>query len=249
MELRKFKRRLHYGVNPVVAMALSAMVFFSLSRFCLALWQLDNLDDLSFSWLFSQGLRVDFASVCALFALPLLALLIASLNPYVRVPRFILFVLRVYGTLGLTFIVFNELMTPWFISDFKTRPNHIFVHYMQDIPALLATLWDGHKLDLLVVIAGTLLALYGSYRLCTFFFKSYHQGTFKYNALVLVITICIVPLGVRSSFDHSPFNPDMVAISDNSVANALPLNSSYSVIYNLFHLDELPIFDPDKGLK
>lgn len=241
MELRKLKRRLHYGVNPVLAMALSAMMLFSLSRLLLLGWQHQSLSDLPLSFLVSQGLRVDFASVCALFALPLLILLIASLNPYVRVPRFILFIIRLYGALGLSFIVFNELLTPWFINEFATRPNHIFIHYLQEPAKLLSYLWDGHKLTLFVALIGSLVSLYGAYRWCSFFFKSYHQGTFKYNAIVLVLTICIIPLGIRASFDHSPFNPEMVALSDNSIANALPLNSSYSLIYYLFHIDELPM--------
>lgn len=243
IELIKLRRRVHYGVGPILAMALTAMMLLSCSRILLSWWQLDTLQEVSLSWVLIQGLRVDFASVCGLYALPLLILLISSMNPYVRVPRIILFVIRIYGTLALAFLVFNELLTPWFISDYATRPNYIYVHYLNDFGSLIATLWDGHKLILFTTICGLLLSLYGGFKLNSFYMRSYRQGNFKYNATVLVLTICIVPLGIRSNFGHKPFNPEMLCLSSNSVANSLPLNSSYSAVYSMFHLDEFPSED------
>ena len=239
IELIRLRRRMHYGVGPIVAMAITAMLFLSLSRICLSLWQLDAITDVSLGWILTQGLRVDFASVCGLYALPLLILLIGSMNPYVRVPRIILFIIRVYGTLAFAFLVFNELLTPWFIADYGTRPNHIFVGYLTDFSDLISVLWSAHKLVLFSTFIGTLLSFYLGFKLNSYFMRSYRQGTFKYNILALVLTICIVPLGIRSNFQGKPFSPDMLELSQNSIANALPLNSSYSAVYSMFHLDEL----------
>lgn len=239
-ETVKLRRRLHYGVGPILAMALTAMVFLSCSRLLLTLWQSEVLNDVSLSWIIMQGIRVDFASVCGLFALPLLVLLIGSFNPYVRVPRVLLFCIRIYATLAFAFLVFNELLTPWFINDFGSRPNHIYVHYLAHLGAMLSLLWEEHMLNLFITIVGTILAIWGSFYLNGFYMRSYRQGSFKYNATALVITICIVPLGIRSNFNNKPFSPELLAVSQNTIANALPLNSSYLTVYNMFHLDEMP---------
>ncbi|MCK0527547.1 LTA synthase family protein [Anaerobiospirillum sp. NML120449] len=240
-ELRKFLRRLHYGVNPILVMALMAMVFFSLSRIALSIWQWDVIPEGTFHIVLLQGIRVDFASVCGLFALPFLVLTLASLNPYVRVPRIIPFIISIYCALGFAFIVLNELATPGFIMEYGVRPNQIYVQYIKYLKELTATLWGGHKLELFATIIGTGIALYVGFRVSSFLLRNYRQGSFTYSAIALVLTICIVPLGIRSTLGHRPLNPAMVSFSNNSLANSLPVNSSYSAIYHYLHLDDLTI--------
>ncbi len=236
--LRKQRR---YGINPVLIIALAAMALLSLSRIMLSIWKWEYIPDGKFLTVLIQGLRVDFASVCGLFALPALVLLLVSMIPYLRMPRLILVLVNLYCSAAIAFLILNEAATPQFMTEFGVRPNYIYVQYLLYWEELLLILWSGHKIKLFLTIVFVAASMYASFKLSARLFRGYHQGAFRYNYITLVIVLCTVPLGIRSSFGHSPFNPSMVAFCSNPLANNLPLNSSYSAVYDAFHFGELTV--------
>lgn len=240
MDVIKTLRRLRrYGVNPVIIIALAAMVILSLSRIALSLWQWQVIPDGGFATILLQGIRVDFASICGLFGLPVLVLIVLSLVPYLRMPRTVLVGVNLYCSLAIAFLILNELATPEFIKVFGVRPNYIFVQYMLTWDDLVILLWSGHKLKLLTIMVIVLVSLFISFKLSARLLRGYHQGRFKYNVVCLLIALCAIPLGIRSSFESKPFNPSMVAFTNSPLVNSLPLNSSYTIVYDAFHLSDL----------
>lgn len=237
---RHIKKKLSYGVNPLLFMVLVYMVLLSVSRGLLTIWSYDLLPGDTFFNVFLQGIRIDFASVCGLFAIPFLALTIFSLNPFSRVPRFIIFIINIIVAASGAFLVMNEMATPGFIAEYGVRPNHIYVQYLIYPKEVLSTLWGGHKLELILSLVVTIAAFVAFFKLSAWSFggKKYRKARLTYNVVALLLTLCIVPLGIRSTLGHRPLNPAMVAFSDNALVNSLPLNSSYSAVYALFHIND-----------
>lgn len=236
---RVIRKKISYGVNPLLFMVFVYLVILSFSRALLTIWNADLLPGDTFFNVFMQGVRVDFASVCGLFAIPLLVLTIFSLNPFNRVPRFIIFIINLIVAAAGAFLVMNEMATPGFIMEYGVRPNHLYVQYLIYPKEVLATLWGGHKIELILSVVVTVAAFVGFFKLSSWAFSNkYRKAKLTYNVVALLLTLCIVPLGIRSTLGHRPLNPSMVAYSDNALVNSLPLNSSYSAVYALFHLDD-----------
>lgn len=239
--LRKQNLWMHYALNPVLLIALAAMGLMSFSRILLSIWQWDQIPDGTFYIILLQGIRVDFASVCGLFALPCLLLCLFSLIPFIQVPRWLITLIKLYSALGLTFIAMNELATPSFIVEYGVRPNHIYVQYLEYPKEVLATLWGGHKVSLILSLVFSVLTFIVGYRFASWCFKNYQQSSISKTFVLLLLTICIVPLGIRSTFGHRPLNPAMVSFSNNALANSLPVNSSYYAVYSYLHLDDVKV--------
>lgn len=69
MFVSKCPKWLHYGINPVLFLALVSWAFLTLSRLGLALWQWQLIPDHGLRSIFLGGLRVDIASICGLYPL------------------------------------------------------------------------------------------------------------------------------------------------------------------------------------
>lgn len=240
-KINYFLKYMHFGVNPVLVMALVAMVILSISRIMLIAWVYDQVPENGVIYILLQGIRIDFASICGLFALPLLVVSGLSLIPFVTFPRFILLLIRIYCAAAIAFLVMNEMATPGFINEYGVRPNHLYVQYLMYPKEVFATLWGGHKLELFLSLIVTFATFLGAYKLSNICFNHYVAGRFIYSFVVLLLTICVVPLGIRSTLGHRPLNPAMVSFTDNPLINSLPVNSSYNAVYALFHLNDADV--------
>lgn len=243
-----FHRSLHYGINPILAMAMLAMLLFSLNRLVLSLCHYEELpqgllSSESLYNIFLQGIRVDFASICGLFAPPLLLLLFCSLIPRAlfSVPRIVILLIKIYVAAAMAFLVMNEEATFGFIREYGVRPNYIYVQYLIYPKEVFSTLWSGHKVGLLLNLLITVSAFYCGYLLVSRLFKGYRQAGVISSLCMLLLVVCIVPLGIRSTLGHRPLNPAMVAFSDSALVNSLPLNSSFSAVYAALHLNDVKV--------
>ncbi len=226
---------LHAGLMPALILSLVALVLLTLSRILLIIWQNKHLPDGSLSYILLQGLRVDFATLCALMAPLLLTLSVLCLIRLSPAP--VLWLCRVYVAAAITFLVMNEAATPGFILEYGVRPNHLYVQYLMYPREVFSTLWGGHKVALFGSILLMTLSAYLSYRLATYLLRPFTLPSFKVGLIGLVAILAIVPLGIRSTLGHRPLNPAMVAFCDVPLANSLPLNSSYAAAYALAHLN------------
>ncbi len=122
------------------------------------------------------AIRIDFASVCALYALPLLAVTIGSLLPKVRLGLWFVRVLQVYCAAAVSFLVMNEAATPSFIMEYGVRPNHLYVQYLRYPREVISMLWQGHKLSLILGVILTVVTFVLSYRIAAWAFQGRKQA-------------------------------------------------------------------------
>ena len=231
-----YSSKFRCGIMPLCLFCALSMVFLSLSRIGLMLWLNSNVPDGSVLYILLQGLRVDFASVCGLYGPAFLILIFCSI---VRLKNnAVILIIKIYLALGFTFLVFNEAATPPFILEYGVRPNHLYVQYLIYPKEVLNTLWNGHKLAVFADIFIIALSLYAGFKLASLLFKNYVFASFKITLLSFIAVIIILPLGVRSTLGHRPLNPALISFCNDPLANSLPLNSSYSAVYALAHLNQ-----------
>ena len=231
-----YSSKFRCGIMPLCLFCALSMVFLSLSRIGLMLWLNSNVPDGSVLYILMQGLRVDFASVCGLYGPAFLILIFCSI---VRLKNnAVILIIKIYLALGFTFLVFNEAATPPFILEYGVRPNHLYVQYLIYPKEVLNTLWNGHKLAVFADIFIIALSLYAGFKLASLLFKNYVFASFKITLLSFIAVIIILPLGVRSTLGHRPLNPALISFCNDPLANSLPLNSSYSAVYALAHLNQ-----------
>ena len=231
-----YSSKFRCGIMPLCLFCALSMVFLSLSRIGLMLWLNSNVPDGSVLYILLQGLRVDFASVCGLYGPAFLILIFCSI---VRLKNnAVILIIKIYLALGFTFLVFNEAATPPFILEYGVRPNHLYVQYLIYPKEVLNTLWNGHKLAVFADIFIIALSLYAGFKLASLLFKNYVFASFKITLLSFIAVIIILHLGVRSTLGHRPLNPALISFCNDPLANSLPLNSSYSAVYALAHLNQ-----------
>ena len=229
-------------LGPLFIFTFLSLGFLTLCRIALTLgFSLNDLSAYEFFYILLQGVRVDFASVCALYGLP--ALILVTLNLLKLKPKLVLKIIAIFLALGFTFLVLNEAASPAFIKEYGVRPNHLYVQYLIYPKEVFSMILSAHKLEAIFAIVTTALAFILSFNFCKKLFLKATYADFVFpkrmiSALSLILIVAIIPLGIRSTLGHRPLNPAMVAFSSNLLKNSLPLNSSYSAIYAVLHLDD-----------
>ncbi|MDH5424657.1 MAG: LTA synthase family protein [Gammaproteobacteria bacterium] len=219
-------------LKPFVWFAVSIIVFLSLSRAGLVIWQGERVtatDNLFF--IFAQGLRFDLVLIGMVLFIPL------SLTPLILIFKQSLPVWRIVVTLYLALlfvaVVFVELSTPSFINQFDLRPNVLYVEYLKYPKEVISTLWEAYKLQLIFTIIFSALSfkwLYG--RLKTAAIQV--QAVRWWKAILLSpLLLLLAVMMARSTLGHRGVNPSTVAFSSDPMVNTLPLSSAYSVLYAL----------------
>ncbi|MGL4933141.1 MAG: LTA synthase family protein [Aeromonas sp.] len=210
-----------------LALALFALTF---SRIALGLWQLERVDAVA-GWqqMLLQGIRVDFATLCWVWGVPaMLTLLLAG--PH-AIGRAWLQLMRVWLTVGLWLMLFLEISTPSFVTEYGVRPNRLYVEYLIYPQEVLSMLWAGRKGELLLaaIFSGAVLA--GGWWLSGRLVRglSFPRWTLRPAFALLILAIGF--LGARSSVGHRALNPAMVAFADDPLINSLTVNSAYSLFF------------------
>lgn len=221
------------SLRLILAPMLVIIAVLTLSRLGLTLWQFDRVSQAgNFSFIFLQGLRFDLIILAMILIVP------ASLTPLFTT-RLALFkfwkkFFVVYITAWFAFIVFMELATPSFINQYDSRPNHIFVEYLNHYKEVSSTLFAQYPFQLL--LAAILVPLSTRY-----FFRFMHKQwqlerpTHLLPSLLLVpaLFLSFVALG-RSSLDHRAAAPATVYLTQDAMVNELPLSSAYTVLYSMY---------------
>ena len=120
------------------------------------------------------------------------------------------------------------------MNEFDSRPNYLFVEYLQYPDEVFATVAAERPFELLVFTAIALLSGWAVTR----WLRLDPQWTTRTSLLTCVVAtplFAILAVGmVRSTLDHRPVNASVAAFSRDSLVNELPLNSPYTVIYALY---------------
>lgn len=215
---------------PLAAASVVMIALFSISRLGLSLWQFERVSDAQGWWnVFASGLRVDIASVCYLFILP--ALLTSFLSGEHLAGRIWSWILRLWITGGLWLIVYMEVATPAFIIEYDLRPNRLFIEYLIYPKEVFSMLWSGYKPELLIGTLVTFFTLFVGWKWSAHLVSGLKYPRWYWRPVVAIVAVAVCVLGARSTFNHRPLNPAMVAFAADPLVNDLTLNSSYSVMF------------------
>jgi phosphoglycerol transferase MdoB-like AlkP superfamily enzyme len=227
-------RRWHWPaqyLGPYSAVArfmVLTVLLLGLARAGLMFWQWPRVSATD-SWLgvLLQGARSDLMTA-GLFAAPIVVLLpifaIAG-----RVP---LWVRLCSGWLSFSLLVmlFLELATPQFLIEFDSRPNRLFIEYLQYPREVLGMLWGGYRVMLIAALVA--IAALGFWTLQHFDRCRCATRTWSSRMVLLIwpLVIVLLFLMIRSSFQHRPANLSTFAFCDDAMVNSLVANSAYSVL-------------------
>lgn len=177
--------------------------------------------------------RFDLVVICAVCLLVVLVQWIA--------PRRLLLSGIWQGTLAawlaawLMLIVWNEAATPDFMAEFGLRPNRLYVEYLDSPREVFMTIWEAHRLALLMGIALTGSAGFLAWRALGRrpLRDAPHWGL---RLVVLAPLVAALAFGVRGSTGHRPLNISFAASSADPLVNDLALNSTYSAVHALWQM-------------
>tara|TARA_R110000782_G_scaffold118460_25_gene209077 strand:+ start:123 stop:2123 length:2001 start_codon:yes stop_codon:yes gene_type:complete len=223
------------SLTPFFAVAWRLILALTVARVLLVAWQWDRVVDANMlAPVFVQGLRFDLVLLGLLLAPAVIAFpFLASNRILAPVWRLML---RVYLPVALLVAIFMELSTPSFIEQFDSRPNILFVEYLDHPKEVFSTLWAAYKVPL--ILAVFFIAIFGAYTL-----RSFSRLTAPIQKTGLVPALLVTPLllvacfgMVRSTLDHRPVNPSTVALSTDPLVNDLALSSAYSLLYAIYEM-------------
>ena len=213
---------------------LLALVFLSLSRLALFIWQWSRVEQSGAPlWLLLQGLRADFILLGLMLVVPiLLAPVLARRQSQGLWQRFSLLWLM----LMLSLLLFVELSTPAFLLQYDVRPNRLYLEYLKYPKEVFSTLWYGFRAPLLLGVSATAVLLYGSYRYLRAGRSSTRCACNKTLWFSWPLVLLLVFIAIRSTTQHRPANPAMFAITGDAMVNSLVISSPYSVLYALYSM-------------
>jgi phosphoglycerol transferase MdoB-like AlkP superfamily enzyme len=223
----------------VVAFVLLGAVALGISRVLLIAWQWERVSVTnSVFWMLVQGLRSDLMTL-GIFAAPAVLVLpvllaIGRISWWVRV-------CCVWLGLSLIAILFLELATPRFLTEFDSRPNRLFLEYLVYPNEVLAMLWNGYRGPLLL----TVCAIAGLAWLIARHFMGYARAPHRWRASTVLLlwpmVLIVLFVMVRSSLQHRPANLATFAFCSDAMVNSLVANSTFTVLtaaYGLTHESE-----------
>ncbi|MBT2145403.1 MULTISPECIES: LTA synthase family protein [unclassified Rhodanobacter] len=203
---------------------LLTFVFLTLSRFALCLWLWPRVQPTDGLWpVLFGGWRIDLCLLAMVCAWP------ALLSPWLGHRRWPTRITAWWYRSWWLLFVLLEVSTPQFILEYDTRPNRLYVEYLDSPHEVSAMLWHGYKGVLLAgLVALALLGWLGFRLLRTR--RADARMRFWLRPLVTAAAFAVLFLAARGTLDHRPLNASVVAFSDDSMVNSLPLNSLYNVI-------------------
>lgn len=228
------KLKSNFGVyHHLAVLALCWLLGLSLSRLFLVLSHWERVaptEGLGFILL--QGVRFDLILIGFLLGPVFL------LRPWFHMAGFLRaisnWVFPLYLGIVTAVVFFIEASSASFIGQFDSRPNFIFVEYLQYPREVLGTVAGTKPVQLTVF---TLAALF----LVGFVFRWMRRDPFARKGVALWFPLVMMPLVavlmlvmIRSTTAHRPVNPSNAAFSADAMVNQLPLNSPYSVLHAIY---------------
>ena len=183
--------------------------------------------------IFLGGLRIDLATLCEIIALPILSLMVLSLTKFKG--KVLSLVIRYWCWFFLVLLVLMEAVTPTFLAEYDARPNRLFFEYFSTPKEVVGMLMKGYWLQVILATCVVIALTYFSKR----WMHVHSAYKSKFNPLgffgLLILSAALL-VGIRSGFQHRPINPAMVAFSQDSMVNTLPLNSTYSLLFAIYQM-------------
>lgn len=226
---------LHHGLGIIFINIILTLLTFTHSRFALALIYRKRVPQNSFKQIYLQGLRVDIATIGEIYAIAITIFCLFGLFNLNN--NVFLIIFNLILTFSFIFALLNELTTKSFIDEYGVRPNNIYVQYLIYPKTVIKMLLTGHSKEVIFLLTTLIIGF-----VAVFYFNSTLLITESFlsplaSVICFVIAAIIITFAIRSSLGHRPMNPTMLSFCDDPLVNTIPLNSTYSVIYALTHLN------------
>lgn len=220
--------------SPLMAMVIISLAILSLSRLSLVVWKWQRVSNAGgISQILLQGLRVDSIQVGLMCLIPVILIPLAAFDWTWGIWQQLTYYWVVLATV---LLVFLELATPGFITEYDVRPNRLFVEYLKYPNEVFSMLWRGFRIHVFVGIGFTAVACWLMIQYMSPWQTSSKSWGFLPVLLSWPVVFVMLALIIRSSTGHRPANPSKFAITTDSMVNSLILNSSWSVIHAIYSL-------------
>jgi len=202
----------------------ATLVLLTLSRLGLSLWLWSRVQPAGGLWpILLGGWRIDLSFLAMIAALPVL------LSPWLGHRAWPTRVTAWWYRAWWLLFVLLEVSTPQFILEYDTRPNRLYIEYLNHPHEVAAMLWHGYK----GVLACGLLVLgvlgWWGWRWLRPAPADARMAPWWRPLVTTLAAFAVLLLAARGTLDHRPLNASMVAFSDDSMVNTLPLDSLYNV--------------------
>lgn len=218
---------------PILGFVACGLVFLSISRLVLTIWQIDRVNEVDGLWIvLLQGVRFDLVLLAQLVVIP--TLLVPLLSIFKNGLKFVIPVQHYYLLILAGFLIYVEFITPNFIGQYDFRPNILMIEYLAYPKEVMSMLFKAVPLQLFLATAGTAILVWFFSKLLTFLESKTLCSVAWCAPIVAILGVLICISAARSTTGHRPVNPSTVAFSSDPLVNSLPLSSGYSVLYALY---------------
>lgn len=228
--------------KPLFLYSFTILLVLLIARLTFVLWQWTRVTDAQMlATIFIQGLRFDLVILGVVLLIPATLTPLFSLhNSGLRLWRSLLLIYLVAASI---LIVFMEIATPSFITEYDTRPNILIFEYLKHPQEILQMLWHAYTFELFVAATALPLIAWLIHITIKASINSIPVIEIRQSLILAPLLFLACALMVRSTLDHRAVNPSTVAISSDPMVNSLALNSLYTALYALYELRH----EPDSG--
>jgi hypothetical protein len=205
-------KKLVVSLRPLWSFGWRMVLTLTVCRFVFIAWQWERVIDAEMlGAVFVEGFRFDLVLLGLMLAIPVLCFPLLASNRYL-VPAW-RSLLRFCLPLALLLVVFMECITPSFVDQFDSRPNILFLEYLNHPHDVAATLWAAYKLPIMLALFVVSAITWVNTRQLGKLVRPI-QPTGVIPALLVTPLLLIVCFGfIRSILDHRPVNSSTVAMS------------------------------------
>jgi len=225
---------------PFVLLLIGLLVCLSASR-AMDMWLYkDHIERADQIWsIMLNGVRIDLVVFTYFFTIPIL--LYATIKTYFQMALAKTTKVIIYWSLSVFLIAaFMEAVTPLYIMEYGSRPERKFFEYLGHPKEVFTMLSGTYGYTALMIFALLTISTPIILHLIKLAFQQSSTSSWstKKFLITMPVTFLLLVICGRSSFDHRPINPSMIAFTDDVLLNNLPMNSLYSVLYAVYRLKD-----------
>ncbi len=211
-------------------LALAGMLVWTIARCVLIALYADRLQTVDgFRHALFSGVRVDLITLGWGLA-P--AILLLPITVFERGQRLWHLSARVWFTGFLALALMLEIASPAFLDEYQVRPNRLALDYLGRPQEVLPMLWGAFRLSLIAGVAALGGGLWCGWQLFDSAGGEPRKTRRQLWLWPVLVVLCV--LMIRSSLQHRPANPSTFAHWDDSTANQIVLNGTYTLGYALY---------------
>ena len=208
------------------------IVVFFIGRVTLFVLYFDRFsnDDVNYWLTFIYGLKMDTMTASILLVIPMFLLTLSPKFLSNIVNKF----LKYYFMLIISFLIYIEIATFPFLAFYDSRPNYLFVEYLEYPKEVFGMIIADYKLALFLAFVTIATFIWRYLKGFENKFKDIFEIHYFKRLIIMIPLILILFIGIRSSFGHRAANISDAMYSSNRILNEITKNSLYSIGYAIY---------------